>query len=151
MGEGSAEIQVDPAAADLGTIPLGYTVSQEFVISNSGQVAGEVGALGSFVTSGGVDYRYGGDVEGGSINPDEMFVRSLSITPISEGGSVTHDGDVNYSVSASTAGTLIARINAGGGLIDEATLPDWSADIHFEGGQGFQNEMVGSVDVGRGY
>jgi len=150
MGDGAAEIQVDPATADLGTIPLGYTASQEFIISNSGEVAGEVDALGSFVTTGGVDYRYGGDVEGGSINPDEMFVRSLSITPISEAGSVTHNGDVNYSVSASTAGSLIARINAGGGLIDEATLPDWSADVHFEGGQGFQNEMVGSVEVSGG-
>ena len=150
MGEGSAEIQVDPATADLGTIPLGYTASQEFIISNSGEVAGEVGPLGSFVTTGGVDYRYSGDVEGGSISPDEMFIRTLSITPISEAGSVTHNGDVNYSASASTAGTLIARINAGGGLINVATLPDWSADVHFEGGQGFQNEMVGSVEVSGG-
>lgn len=149
-GEGSAVFAVDPATTDFGSIPLGYTASQEFTITNVGQVTGAIGTLGTISPSGEVDYRFSGDVEGGALNPGESFARTLSITPINGGGSVSHTGDVNYSVSATTAGTLVARINAGGGAIDEAVLPDWSADIYFEGGQGFQNSEVESVTVSGG-
>lgn len=148
-GEGEAVIAVDPSSVDLGSIPLGYTATQDFTISNVGTVTTGIGAVGpgSLIPTGGVDYRYGGEIEETTLDPGEFLIRSLSITPISGAGSVEASDNMDYSVSATTAGTLIARINTGGAAIDEPVLPDWSADIYFDGGQGFQNSLVETVDV----
>ena len=151
-GGGEVVIAVDPASVDLGSIPLGYTATQDFTITNIGTLAGSIGGVGpgSLVPTGEVDYRYGGEIEETILEPGASLIRSLSITPINGGGSVAASDNSSYSVSATTAGTLIARINAGGGAIDEAVLPDWAADVYFEGGQGFQNGLVESVEVAGG-
>ena len=146
-GEGQFLVAIDPVSADFGSIPLGYTASQDFTITNVGNLSGSLGDIGAFQTVGGVDYRFSGLSESLTLDPGESVVQTLSITPISGGGTVTYDGDISYSVTAETAGTLIARINAGGEGIDEPALPDWASDVHFDGGQPFQNAMVQSVDV----
>ena len=145
-GEGQALMEITPVSNFVGVVPMGYTVSQEYTISNVGEISGSLDIPGSLTADGNIEYRYE-NVSTDILDPGEFTTWTLSVTPISGGGDIFYDNGIPFIFSAWAIGELIARINTGGGVIDEATLPDWSADVYFEGGQPFQNTEVEMVEV----
>ena len=145
---GNAVLEIEPAIVDLGALPVGYTVAQEYTITNTGDGSAILeNPLDASVVSGLVDFRPDGGTENTVLTPGTSVTHTAYITPTGAGAlevSVQYEGAA-FSATATATGTTIARINAGGTAIPEPSQPDWGADLYFEGGQSFTNQSVTTI------
>ncbi len=150
-GGAAPQLALDPASIDLGPVPLGYTVRQDITITNTGNAGSNAPYSLDIGEDGAVDVRFGDGVQGQVPEPGQSVEASVYLTRTGAGTfDLPIDVQIGEQVVSSTistegVGTVIARINAGGGTLDETHQPGWVSDDFFEGGTSFQNAQANEI------
>ena len=154
IGNGTPALSVAPENTDFGIIPLGHTAMVDVTLSNSGSGAAALSTVDLDVQDGSVDYRLSWwDAWPAALNVGETLSHTANVTPTGVGnveietsyGSSNADAAL-FTMSATGAGEVIVRLNAGGIAVSGGSQSNWSADAFFEGGQTFQNPLVEGVN-----